>query len=154
MTKTSLKLLAVASLALLTSCGESVPSGPDLTGVDARDQNYFSIIYDRCNVGNTTSDCNCVARINVEHRGAAYAAYAADYESLHKPELEAEIAEKAATFAEKTKNLSDERVLEALEDDLHRLEQKLAAGVDNIDDFNLPFLPPGVTDVCVLAATP
>ena len=150
MTKTSLKLLGVTSLLMLASCGESTPVGSDLSNIATRDHNYFNQIYNRCNINNNTSDCNCVARINAEHRSAAYDAYAADFENVHKPALEAKIVENTATLIEKTKNLSDERVLEALEDDLHRLEQKLAAGAENIDDFNLPFLPPGATDACVL----
>lgn len=151
MTRNSFKLAPLAGLLLLISCGENMPSGPDLSSVAARDQNYFQEIYNRCNINNTTTDCNCVARVNVEHRGAAYDTYTADYETIHKPELEAEIIAKTATFEEKSKNLSDERVLEALEEDLHRLQQKLDAGVDNIDDFNLPFLPAGATDLCVIA---
>tara|TARA_R110002096_G_scaffold416576_2_gene619300 strand:- start:114864 stop:115328 length:465 start_codon:yes stop_codon:yes gene_type:complete len=154
MTKKTLKLIGVLCLLVLSSCGERTPVGPDLSNIEARDYTFFNQIYNRCNINNSTSDCNCVARIHVEHRGAAYDAYAADYEGIHKPKLEAEISEKADTLAEKTKNRSDERVLEALEEDLHRLEKKLAAGVDNIDDFNLPFLPPRATDACILMNSP
>ncbi len=144
-------LLIFISALFLASCAEDAPSGPDLSGVDERDHNYFNEIYNRCSINNTVMDCNCVARVNVEHRDAAYDVYAAEYDTIHKPALEAEIATKAATLAEKTKNLSDERVLEALELELHDLEAKLKAGVDNIDDFELPFLPAGATDACVIA---
>ncbi len=135
---------------LLASCGENTPAGPDLSGIAERDINFFNATYDRCSINNTTTDCNCVARVNVEHRGPAYDAYAAEYETKHKPELEAEIEVKRATLEEKTKHRSDERVLYAHEEDLQKLEAELARGIDNIDDFKLPFLPAGATDHCRL----
>ena len=58
-----------------------------------------------------------------------------------------------ATLEEKTMNRSDERVLEALEQDLHRLKVKLENGVENIDDFELPFLPSGATDACKITGS-
>jgi hypothetical protein len=144
-------LLIFLSALFLASCGEEAPAGPDLSNVAVRDQNYFIEIYNRCSINNSIMDCNCVAHVNVEHRDAAYDIYAAEYETRHKPALEAEIATKAAILAEKTKNLSDERVLEALELELHDLEAKLKVGVDNIDDFELPFLPAGATDACIIS---
>ncbi|MCC3859877.1 hypothetical protein [Pseudemcibacter aquimaris] len=141
-------MLALLSVSLLSACGESTTTGPDLSGIDARDHNFFNTAYNRCNIGNTTFDCNCVARVNVEHRAEAYEKYAADFDTVHKPKMEADIEKMTATLAEKTMNRSDERVLEALSEDLHRLKVKLENGVDNIDDFELPFLPAGATDSC------
>ena len=143
-----------AAILILVSCGENIPSaasGPDYSGLDSRDHNYFNKIYDRCSINNTTNDCNCVARVNVEHRAAAYESFKADYDVIHKPQLEADILKLSATVAEKTKNASDPRVIEALEQDLRRMEQKLETGIDNIDDFELPFLPSGATDMCVMS---
>lgn len=143
----------ILSAVLLMSCGESAPAGPDLNGIETRDHAYFNEIFNRCNVGSTgAQDCNCVARVNVKHRAAAYEAYATDYDTVHKPEMETEIEQRRATLIEKTRNRSDERVLEALEEELHALEAKLAAGIDNIDDFKLPFLPAGATDECALGS--
>lgn len=147
----SIKIAFISFVFLLTACGEETPVGPDLAGVEERDHVYFHEIFNRCSINNTALDCNCVARVNVKHRDAAYDIYAADYETKHKPALEAEIKAKTATLIEKTKNRSDERVLEALELELHDLEAKLKAGVDNIDDFELPFLPAGATDSCRIA---
>ncbi len=152
MNRPSLKLFGcLIAAGLLSACDDnSTPSGPDLTGIDARDHAYFNENYNRCNINNSVYDCNCVARVNVEHRDAAYEKYKADYDTVHKPELEAEIATRRATLEEKTKNASDERILEALEEELNRLEQKLESGIDNIDDFELPFLPAGATDACIV----
>lgn len=147
--KTKLTILIPILLAL-SACGESGPAGPDLSGINDRDHTYFNQVFSRCSINNTALDCNCVARVNVEHRAAAYELYAAEYDTKHKPELIAEIDTKTATLVEKTRNRSDERVLEALELELHDLEAKLEAGVDNIDDFELPFLPAGATDACVI----
>ncbi|MDG1709335.1 MAG: hypothetical protein P8H03_11270 [Emcibacteraceae bacterium] len=148
------KIMKLASLTavltLISACGENTPAEPDLTGVDAKNHTYFNIIYNRCNVGNSTNDCNCIANVNVEHRGLAYDKYASEFDSIHKPKMEADIKKMTATLTEKTMNQSDERVLEALEEDLHRLKVKLENGVDNIDDFELPFLPKGATDACVI----
>ena len=140
--------LITAGALMISVCAEPEPSGPDLTGIAAPDHNYFNQIYNRCNIGNTVNDCNCIARVNVEHRRAAYEKYSADFDSVHKPKMEADIAKMTATLAEKTMNRSDERVLEALEEDLHRLKVKLENGVENIDNFELPFLPAGATDAC------
>ncbi|MDG1857703.1 MAG: hypothetical protein P8I94_01285 [Emcibacteraceae bacterium] len=149
--KNSTKILfTVGSIIFLSACSESAPSGPDLTGVDTVNQAYFTKIFNRCNVGNTTNDCNCIAQVNVDHRSIAYAKYSSEFDSIHKPKMQADIEKMTATLAEKTMNQSDERVLEALEDDLHRLKVKLDNGVNNIDDFELPFLPKGATDACVI----
>lgn len=145
--------LLITGVLLLSACAEPEPTGPELTSVDTRDHNYFNQIYNRCNVGNTINDCNCIARVNVEHRGAAYEKYAADFELVHKPKMEADIEKMTATLKEKTMNQSDERVLEALEQDLHRLKVKLENGVENIDNFELPFLPAGATDACKISGS-
>lgn len=145
-------LLAVSGLTLLSACGENGLTGPDLSGIDSRDHTYFNKIYNRCNVGNKVNDCNCIARVNVEYRGIAYDKYASEFDSLHKPKMEADIEKMTATLTEKTMNQSDERVLEALEEDLHRLKVKLENGIENIDDYELPFLPKGVTDACVIGS--
>lgn len=137
-----------ACVILVSACAEPEPTGPDLSGIAAHDHNYFNVIYNRCNIGNKVNDCNCVASVNVEHRTVAYEKYAADFDTVHKPKMEADIAKMTATLEEKTMNQSDERVLEALEQDLHRLKVKLENGVENIDDFKLPFLPSGATDAC------
>ena len=86
-----LQIIGSLGLFILVSCGENAPVGPDLTNISLRDHAYFNEIYDRCSINNTTTDCNCVARVNVEHRDSAYDAYAADYDTVHKPELEEEI---------------------------------------------------------------
>lgn len=140
--------LLTTGILLVSACAEPEPAGPDLSGIEARDHNYFNEIYNRCNIGNSVNDCNCIARVNVEHRAAAYEKYAADFDTVHKPKMEADIEKMTATLEEKTMNRSDERVLEALEQDLHRLKVKLENGVENIDDFELPFLPAGATDSC------
>jgi len=152
MNKTIQMLLTVGGLTLLTACGENEPVGPNLSGIEMRDHTYFGKIYSRCNVGNKVNDCNCIARVNVEHRGISYDKYASEFDSLHKPKMEADIEKMTATLKEKTMNQSDERVLEALEEDLHRLKIKLENGVNNIDDFELPFLPKGATDACVIVS--
>lgn len=151
MIKSIFGLFLIAASSLLISCSEDVPSGPDLTNIDVRDHAYFNEIYNRCNVGNTQNDCNCIARVNVKERAIAYSAYAADYETVHKIKLETDIKKMTATLTEKTMNRSDERVLEAMTEDLHHLKVKLENGIDNIDDFELPFLPKGATDVCVIS---
>lgn len=142
-----------ASAILISACTEPEPAGPDLSGIEVLDHNFFNEIYNRCNIGNAVNDCNCIARVNVEHRKAAYEKYAADFDSVHKPKMEADIEKMEATLEEKTMNRSDERVLEALEQDLHRLKVKLENGVENIDDFELPFLPAGATDACKITGS-
>ncbi|MBT5767301.1 hypothetical protein N9D02_10805 [Emcibacteraceae bacterium] len=150
----SIKYGILTAVALLISaCAEPEPTGPDLSGIETRDHNYFNEIYNRCNIGNAVNDCNCVARVNVEHREAAYEKYAAEFDTIHKPKMEADIEKMTATLEEKTMNRSDERVLEALEQDLHRLKVKLENGVENIDDFELPFLPSGATDACKITGS-
>ena len=140
-------LPALASLALL-GCGEDTPTGPDMTGIADIDQAHFSRSYNQCNINNSEFDCNCFGRVNVEHRTVAYNKYAAEFDSIHKPKMEADIQKWTDTLIEKTRNQSDERVLEALEEDLHRLKEKLENGIDDMDDFKLPFLPIGATDSC------
>ena len=136
---------------ILSSCSENPPAGPDLSAINERDIAFFNETYNRCNINNSTNDCNCVARVNIDHRTAAYNTYSAAYDTTHKPALEQQIKTLGATLIEKTANRSDERVLAALEDELHKLEQKLENGLNDIENFNLPFLPPGVTDNCKLA---
>lgn len=139
----------MASLMIL-SCGENTPSGPDITDITETDLPFFNRVYKQCNINNSLFDCNCIARVNVEHRASAYAKYASEFDSVHKPQMEANIEKMTTTLAEKTMNRSDERVLEALTEDLHRLQEILDNGVENIDDFKLPFLPAGATDSCKL----
>lgn len=147
------KLAMISTALILTSCGNKDSSTttetPDSTEIGTRDHNYFNQIYARCSINNKTNDCNCVARINVAHRATAYKTYKAAYEDIHKPALEHEIETLASTIEEKTKNASDERVLESLEENLDRLRQQLANGIDDIDYFEPPFLPLGATAACI-----
>ena len=147
-------LIIIVTTVILASCdsdnAQTPATGPDLTQIDARDHNYFNQIYNRCSINNKTNDCNCVARVNVTHRAAAYDAYKAAYDDTHKPALEQEIKILATTIEEKSKNASDERIIESLEQNLDRLQEKLANGVDDIDHFELTFLPPGATSACAI----
>ena len=140
-------LASLVSLALL-SCGENAPAGPDISGIRKIDQTFFGRVYNQCSINNSQYDCNCIARVNVEQRASVYAKYTAEFDSTHKPKMEEDIEKMTATLVEKTMNHSDERVLEALEEDLHRLKEKLENGTGNIDDFRPPFLPTGATESC------
>lgn len=140
----------LAAFALI-SCGENTPTGPDMTGIAETDQVFFSRTYNQCNINNSDYDCNCVAHINVEHRASAYKKYTGEFGSIHKPKMEADIEKMTATLAEKTMNRSDERVLEALTEDLHRLKVKLENGIEDIDKFKVPGLEQGATESCKLS---
>lgn len=149
MINTLLNIFSLLFLIVLISCDKNSQSNLDLSNVAKRDQDLYKQTFNGCKIKNNYTDCNCVAKINIEHRSEIYESYIKNYESIHRPKQQMEITKRRITLSEKSKNLSDERVLEALEDDLRRLENSLASGPNNISEFNLYILPKGKTDVCV-----
>jgi hypothetical protein len=146
------KILIMTIFALLlNACGESRPSmGPDLTGIADVDHAFYNSSHALCSVNNTKYDCNCVARQHVNYRNETYATYKSAYESTHKPKLMAKIEELTVMVAEKIKNHSDPRIIESHSQNLSHLKFRLEKGVNSINDFDMPALPAGATDQCVL----
>ncbi|MBT5186547.1 MAG: hypothetical protein HOH19_05475 [Kordiimonadaceae bacterium] len=144
------KPIFVAAVLMLTSCSDPSSSGPDLSNISETDHVFYTKAFNQCNINNTQYNCNCVARVNVDHRNVTYVAYKSDYQAVHKPALEKEITALAATVAEKTKNMSDPRIIQSHTDDLGRLREQLALGVNHIDDFKMPGLPVNATSACVI----
>ena len=136
---------------LLFSCGDNTSeSGPDLSAVAETDLAFFTKSYNQCNINNTLFDCNCIARLYVDHRSSSYSKYKDTYESNIKPKLETDVSTLSATLEEKTKNHSDPRIIESMAEDLGRLKVRLTRGMDDIDNFEMPLLPIGATDQCKL----
>lgn len=151
MNKKPLKLLALTAVTiLLHACAEAPPEGPDLSSVNDVDKSFFTSRYNQCNINNSKYDCNCVAGVELIQRNSAYDVYNAAYETTHKPALEHEIETLEATITEKSKNASDERVIESLEGDLGRLKFALERDVEDKDNFTPPPLTPSSTDVCII----
>ena len=147
-----LTAVVVGAIFVLSSCGANdKPSGPDLSGIDQTDQAYFTSSYNLCNINNTKFDCNCVARVNVDHRKTAYQDYTANYDSKYKPELDKKVADLSASIEEKEKNASDPRIIESMYEELDALKAEQADGMENIDNFKIPPLPYGATDRCIIA---
>ncbi len=135
-------------LLALSACSDRNQSnGLDLSNVKQIDQLYFTNIYNQCN--NSQYDCNCVARLNLDHRDTLKSDYKANYQSIHKPALIAEIATLSATIADKIKNSSDERIIENLEENLDELHQHLGLGANSIDDVQVPLLATDALDQCL-----
>ncbi len=136
---------------LLSSCGDNAPEGgPDLSAVAEANVAFFTKSYNQCNINNTMFDCNCIARLYVDHRSSAYSKYENTYESDIKFKLETDILTLSATLEEKTKNHSDPRIIENMAEDLARLKARLTRGLDDIDNFEMPLLPTGTTEQCKL----
>lgn len=150
MIKALLSIFSLTFIVVLISCDENPQSKVDLSNVIKRDHTLYKQVYKRCNDKNNTIDCNCVANLNIQHRSEIYASYIKNYKTVHRQNQQMEISKRKDTIIEKTKNLSDERVIEALEDDLHRLENSLESGPNSIKEFNLYILPKGKTDICGL----
>ena len=136
---------------LLLSCDDNPSkSGPDLSTAAETDRAFFTKSYNQCNINNTLFDCNCIARLYVDHRSSSYSEYENTYESNIKPKLKTDTSTLSATLEEKTKNHSDPRIIENMTEDLNRLKERLARGMDDIDSFEMPLLPIGATDQCKL----
>lgn len=151
MTKTPLKILTfLTALIILSACSNNTPEGPDLSAVSDVDVTFFTASYNQCNINNTKYDCNCVARVELDQRNTAYEVYKSDYQSIHKSALEHKIETMEATINEKSKNASDERIIESLEDDLARLKRDLERGINNKDNFTPPAILPRSTDQCII----
>lgn len=144
------KVLLIIAPLFLAACGNDTPAGPDLSGLSSDDSVVYKKAFDICSINNTRFDCNCVAKVRLAHHKADYERYKADYDTVHKPELEQKIATLSATIAEKTKNASDERIIESLEEDLDHLKTQLANGANSIVDFEPSVLPPDFREQCVI----
>lgn len=147
--RTTITALAVFTY-VLAACTDTPPDDLDLSLVSEIDKSFYTVRYNQCNINNSRYDCNCVANIELDQRNTAYDVYKAAYETTHKPALEHDIETLEATIVEKSKNASDERIIESLEDDLRRLKYNLERGVDDKDNFTPPPLIPGSTDVCII----
>lgn len=147
----SYHFLIVSLLLTLSVCHkDNVTTAPDLNGIAEIDRDHFIKNYNQCNINNDKYDCNCVARVQVDHRNENFTKYKAEYEMIHKPRLAAEIDALARKLAMDSKNNDDERQLESMELTLEELREKLKHGVNSINIYNIPALPPSATDHCII----
>ena len=110
MINTLLNIFSLLFLIVLISCDKNSQSNLDLSNVTKRDQDLYKQTFNGCKIKNNYTDCNCVAKINIEHRSEIYESYIKNYESIHRPKQQIEITKRRITLSEKSKNLSDERV--------------------------------------------